>query len=81
MQNFIVICSLRAKIRGGGGVACAQLIHVKKAKSGKVKLSKSDGIQGFQFENQRLATTVHRAFELTNHVRISLTEYDLVDKL
>ena len=41
------------------------------------QLSKSDGIVGFQFGDQRLATTVHRAFESGKHIPISLIECDL----
>ena len=40
--------------------------------------SKSDGIQGFEFGNQRLATTVHRAFEFKKHIRISSIECNFV---
>ena len=42
------------------------------------QIGKSDGTKGSQFENQHLATAVHRAFELRNRIRISLIECDLV---
>ena len=42
------------------------------------QLGKSDGIYGFQFGNQLLATTFHRAFEFRNQIRISLIECNLV---
>ena len=33
---------------------------------------KSDGIQGFQFGNQRLATAVHLTFELRGRMQIQI---------
>ena len=42
------------------------------------QLGKMNGIQGFQFENLRLATTVHRAFEFKRRIQILLIECNLV---
>ena len=42
------------------------------------QLSKSDGIWGFQFGNQRLVTSVHGVFEFKNRTRISFVECNLV---
>ena len=42
------------------------------------QLGKSDGISGFQFGNQHLVTTVHRAFEFRSRMQTLLIECYLV---